>query len=102
MPPFSIFVSEFLILSAGFLAGKFVPCVILLALLALIFVGFLRHTNEMTFGVSEGPPVSERSFLMDGVLGLGLVVIFMMGFYIPGPFQRLLLEAGRVAGGVTV
>ena len=48
------------------------------------------------------PPVVEKSFLMDSVLGLGLVVIFVMGFYIPGPFQRLLLEAGRVAGGVIV
>jgi hydrogenase-4 component F len=103
MPPFSIFVSEFLILTAGFLAGKFLPCVILLVLLTLIFVGFLRHANRMTFGVPEGPPpIEEKSFLMDGVLGVGLIVIFAMGFYIPGPFQRLLLEAGRVAGGVIV
>ena len=106
MPPFSIFVSEFLILSAGFLAGKFIPCALLLILLALVFVGFLRHANQMTFGAPEEPvyltdkpPVAEKSFLMDGVLGLGLLVIFVMGFYIPGPFQRLLLEAGRVAGG---
>ena len=63
----------------------------------------------MTLGVPEGPPceaggppVAEKSFLMDGVLGLGLIVIFVMGFYIPGPFQRLLLEAGRVAGGAIV
>jgi hydrogenase-4 component F len=110
MPPFSIFVSEFLILSAGFLEGKFIPCVILLALLALIFVGFLRHANSMTFGAPEGSPGEmpgeapgpEKSLLMNGVLGLGLIVIFVMGFYIPGPFQRLLSEAGRVAGGTIV
>ncbi|MBN1688066.1 MAG: hydrogenase 4 subunit F [Candidatus Omnitrophica bacterium] len=102
MPPFSIFVSEFLILSAGFLAGKFIPCVFLLVLLALIFIGFLRHANGMTFGASEESPASEKSFLMDSVLDIGLIVIFVMGFYIPGPFQKLLLEAGRVAGGVIV
>jgi hydrogenase-4 component F len=103
MPPFSIFVSEFLILSAGFLAGKFVPCALLLILLAFILIGFLRHANRMTFGVPEGPPlVAEKSFLMDSVLGLGLIVIFVMGFYIPGPFQRLLLDASRVAGGAIV
>ena len=102
MPPFSIFVSEFLVLSAGFLAGKFVPCALLLILLALVFVGFLRHANQMTFGVPEGPPAAEKNFLMDGVLGIGLIVIFVMGFYIPSPFQRLLLEAGRVAGGAVL
>ena len=103
MPPFSIFVSEFLILSTGFLAGKFVPCALLLILLAFIFIGFLRHANRMTLGVPEGPPpVAGKSFLMDSVLGLGLIVIFVMGFYIPGPFQRLLLDASRVAGGAIV
>jgi hydrogenase-4 component F len=99
MPPFSIFVSEFSILSAGFVARKFVPCALLLLLLALIFIGFLRHANRMTFGKAGDPPHAEKSLLMDSILSVGILLIFVMGFYIPGPLQSLLLQASRVAGG---
>lgn len=99
MPPFSIFVSEFFILTAGFFSGKFIPCAILLALLALIFIGFLRHASQMTLGVAEKSSETKRSFLMDGVLCVGLIVIFVMGFYIPAPLKQLLQEASHVAEG---
>jgi hydrogenase-4 component F len=99
MPPFNIFVSEFLILSAGFQAKKFVACGILLVLLSLVFIGFLKHSNQMTFGESEKVPVKPKSLVMNGVLLVGMVLILMMGFYIPGPLQHLLQEASRVAAG---
>ncbi|HOW87024.1 MAG TPA: hydrogenase 4 subunit F [Candidatus Omnitrophota bacterium] len=127
MPPFSIFVSEFLILSAGFLGGKYISCAVLLLFLALIFVGFLRHASRMTLGGpntnqskqsgdwgrpnyhfgkeikslggSEEPPKVERSLLMDSVLVVGMIVILTMGFYIPGPLNALIQAAGRIAGG---
>lgn len=100
MPPFSIFFSEFCILSAGFLAGKWISCALLIILLTLVFIGFLRHANRMTFGVDDRPSLNtEKSFLMDSVLGTGLLVIFMMGFYIPGPLARLLHEAVNVVQG---
>ncbi len=98
MPPFSIFVSEFLILSAGFQTGRFVACAILLILLTVVFIGFLRHSNQMTFGEGEKLPAGRESFLMNGVLLAGMILILGMGFYIPGPLQHLLQEAGRVAG----
>ena len=96
---FNIFVSEFLILSAGFQAKKFVACGILLVLLSLVFIGFLKHSNQMTFGESEKVPVKPKSLVMNGVLLVGMVLILMMGFYIPGPLQHLLQEASRVAAG---
>jgi len=100
MPPFSVFFSEFCILSAGFLAKQFIPCAILLVLLALIFTGFLRQANRMTFGETEKTEMPAKSFLMDSVLVVGMIVIVVMGFYIPRPLQHLLQEASRVAGGV--
>lgn len=102
MPPFSIFVSEFFILSAGFQTGKFVACGILLILLSFIFIGFLKHSNQMTFGEFENAPVHRESFLMNGVLLVGMVLILMMGFYIPGPLQHLLQEASLVAGSASL
>ena len=52
----------------------------------------------MTLGVAEKSEMPEKSFLMDSVLAVGMIVIFVMGFYIPGPLQHLLQEASRVAG----
>lgn len=102
MPPFSIFVSEFLILSAGFAAAQFIPCSILLVLLALIFVGFLKHGNRMAFGEAEKAPAPGKSLLMDGVLCVGVVLILVMGVYIPGPLQQLLSAASRVVNGAVL
>ncbi len=98
MPPFSIFLSEFLILTAGFLAKKFFICAVLLFFLVLIFAGLLRHAGHMTFGVHSGPPLRERNILMDGVLGVGIFLIFIMGFYIPGPLHELIEQASWMMG----
>jgi hydrogenase-4 component F len=100
MPPFSIFLSEFFILTAGFFAKKFLVCAILLGLLALIFAGLLRQGSHMTFGAySGGAPLRERSVLMDGVLAVGILAIFVMGFYIPGPLHELIRQAAILAAG---
>ncbi len=100
LPPFSIFVSEFSILSGGFAAKRFMACAVLLFLLVLIFAGFLRHASNMTLGTREQEPRSEKSLLMDSVLGLGIVLVFVMGFYIPAPLQSLLESASRIVQGV--
>lgn len=100
MPPFSIFLSEFFILTAGFFAKKFLVCAVLLGLLALIFAGFLRQGSHMTFGAySGGAPLRGRSVLMDGVLAVGILAIFVMGFYIPGPLHELIRQAAILADG---
>lgn len=99
LPPFSIFVSEFFILTAGFVTKKFLISGVLLGLLALIFAGLLRQVSHMTLGSYTGTPLRERSILMDGVLGLGIVAIFVMGFYIPGPLHELIKQASLLAGG---
>ena len=99
MPPFSIFLSEFFILTAGFLARKFFICGLLLFFLALIFAGLLRHVSAMTFGSYNGGPLLKRNILMDGVLGIGLILILIMGFYIPSPLHELIRQASRVLGG---
>ena len=99
MPPFSIFLSEFTILTAGFLAKKFLMCTLLLGFLALIFAGLLRHVSHMTLGAYSGAPLRERSVLMDSILGIGIFLILMMGLYIPGPLHELIEQASHILGG---
>ncbi|MBI4387841.1 MAG: hydrogenase 4 subunit F [Candidatus Omnitrophica bacterium] len=99
LPPFSIFVSEFVILASGFIAKRFAVCAILLLLLILVFAGLLKHASSMVFGKSEQPVHSEKSLLMDGVLCIGVVLILVMGVYLPTPLNHLLQEASLVIQG---
>ncbi|MBI4549534.1 MAG: hydrogenase 4 subunit F [Candidatus Omnitrophica bacterium] len=99
LPPFSVFVSEFSILSGGFASRHFGATAAVIALLVLIFAGFVRHLSEMALGERVREPHPSRNGWMDGVLWIGLFLIVSLGIYIPGPFQDLLHGAVRVVEG---
>ncbi|MBI1975983.1 MAG: hydrogenase 4 subunit F [Candidatus Omnitrophica bacterium] len=101
LPPFGTFVSEFMILSGGFSAHRWAACGILLFLLVFIFAGFLRHASRMTFGESSASGHSQKNLWMDGVLLAGMVLILVMGFYLPSPLHQLIQKASVIAGGVS-
>ena len=102
LPPFGVFVSEFSILSGGFVAKRFVTCAVLLFLLVLIFAGFLKHGMEMAFEVGTTPAHSEKSVLMNMVIGVGLLLILGTGIYLPEPLHLLIERAAHVVqGGVS-
>ena len=93
MPPFGIFNTEFLVLSAG-IKDHLAIVVIALAGLALIFAGFLRHVVAMVMG-------SNDKGLARGESGVGtvapiivLAVILIVGsFYIPAVLRTLIISA---------
>lgn len=49
-PPFSLFVSEIMIIIAAFIKGSYFTAGLLLAFLAVIFGGFIFHFGKMLFG----------------------------------------------------
>lgn len=100
LPPFSIFVSEFSILTGGFQGRRYGAVAALILLLALIFAGFVRHLGGMTLGEKAREPHPSKNRWMDGVLWIGMILILTLGVYIPGPFQDLLASASRVVEGV--
>ncbi|MDC8452681.1 MAG: hydrogenase 4 subunit F [Candidatus Nitrosotalea sp.] len=100
MPPFNIFLSEFLVLSSGFQSGQFLVTMIVIAFLVITFAVFLRHLIKMTFG----NPVLEMKKDDLGKLAIApmiilasLVVIF--GFYIPEQLQTLVHNASSIISG---
>ncbi len=99
LPPFSIFVSEFVILVSGFSAKQYGVCAFLLFLLILIFAGLLKHASDMAFGDSQPPATMKKSLWMNSVLCVGVVIILITGFYIPNPLNRLLEGAVQVIEG---
>lgn len=99
-PPFGIFVSEFSILSAGFRHGFTWAAVIMLALIALVFIGILYFLNGMVFGKSPAmTKPGEISYLSLLAMTLSMLLIIGLGFYIPTPLNDLLHQAAAVLGG---
>jgi hydrogenase-4 component F len=103
-PPFGPFISEFTILNAAIRDGRFVIAAAFLALLALVFVGM----GSTVLAVVQGPQSDQgrATEFRDTVLTVGpplvlLMVVLLLGVYIPAPLESLLrsaaetLEVGR-------
>lgn len=100
MPPFNIFLSEFMILSSGFKSGQFIATSLVILFLVITFAVFLRHLVKMIFG----NPLSEMKKGEMGKLAIipmtilcSLVVIF--GIYIPTQLQTLIQNASTIISG---
>ena len=100
-PPFSIFQSEFLVLSAAFagghawLAALFVLCVV------TIFAGFLYHMVGLNLGAGENavavvPVCPWKTTAMACVA----VLVVVTGFGLPGPVYQMIERAAQIAGGI--
>jgi hydrogenase-4 component F len=112
MPPFNIFVSEFLILSSGFGTGQFLASSLVIAFLVVIFAGFMRHLVRMVFGSPKEPgkrlPAGAakeeggKIAIVPMMILAGLVVV--LGFYVPQPLQELAGDVAQIfsPGTVTV
>jgi len=99
-PPFGIFISELTILGAGFSNGHVLPALAVLALVAAIFVAFLRYINRMAFGApTEGVKAGEFSRLGLLAMGISTVLVVGLGVAIPSPLTTLLHQAAAVLGG---
>ncbi len=94
-PPFGIFLTKIMILSAGVKAHPLIV-VLILALTAVLFVGFFGHVVAMMFGEKTraadevATPGGERggAWLIAPPLAL-LAVALALSFYIPPFLERL-------------
>ncbi len=92
-PPFSIFISEFTILSAGFLRGHIISSVLLLLFIIIIFAGFFYNLGRMTFGTpgSEIEP-GEVSRWTLVAMAVPIVFVVILGVYLPPPFYEMIMK----------
>jgi hydrogenase-4 component F len=97
LPPFGMFVSEFALVRAGFAAGRPVVIGLVLALLAIGFVGVIAHLNRMLYGpVPTGVAVGEGSGWALVPLACCAVFLMVLGLTVPAPIDGLLVRIAEI------
>jgi hydrogenase-4 component F len=91
LPPFGLFVSEFLLVKAAIATGHVWVAAIALMLVLVAFVSLLNHLNRMLYGpVPEGVAVGERGGWRVIVLAACAVVSIVLGIVLPWPLAALI------------
>jgi hydrogenase-4 component F len=100
VPPFSIFVSELLVLRAGIGAGHWVAIAIFLTMVVIIFAGLLHHVGAMVFG-RPTDAAGRQPEAWSPLLGMMLLaaIMILLGLTIPAGFDGLLRRATEIVVG---
>jgi hydrogenase-4 component F len=91
LPPFGLFISEFLIASASYTAHPWIT-VLFLLLLLLAFASLTAHLFKMLLGepAAEGQAAGGRANrLMLGALAVNLIAMSVMGLFMPDLVRNL-------------
>jgi hydrogenase-4 component F len=99
VPPFSIFVSELMVLRAGIGPGHWLAVAIFLAMVTIIFAGLLHHISAMVFG--RPPETAGREpEAWSPLLGMALLaaIMLLLGLTIPAGLHGLFRRAAEIVG----
>ncbi|MEW5867655.1 MAG: hydrogenase 4 subunit F [Chloroflexota bacterium] len=100
-PPFNIFISKFGIISAGIQTDHLWLMIVCLLFLSVVFAAFIRVISSAVFG--EVPAGIEKGDLKATTLlpvAILMVLILILGVYVPPQIGALLNQATRVAMGM--
>jgi len=104
MPPFNIFLSEFLILGAGLKSGQFLATSLVIIFLVITFAVFLRYVIRMVFG-NPSPEIKNSSMGRLAIIPVAILgaLVLILGVYIPEQLQSLVHDASAIInqGGST-
>jgi hydrogenase-4 component F len=94
-PPFGLFLSELTIMRAGLAGANAWAVFVMLALLIVIFIGFLNHFRAMYFGEHPEAAASPRAERVAGTtfwcvlpMWLALVPLLALGLWWPAAFSH--------------
>lgn len=99
MPPFSIFQSEFTVLSAGVASGRVWGAALMVVGLVAIFAGFLVRTSRLALGPAPhgSTRVPECRWKLAAML-LVAVPVLILGVVLPAPIHELIQRAALIIG----
>jgi hydrogenase-4 component F len=91
LPPFGLFVSEFLLIQAAVLAHKTWLAALVLLLLLTAFISLLSHLNRMLYGPApEGTPAGEVRSWQIVALSIPAAILVTVGVVLPTPLAALI------------
>jgi hydrogenase-4 component F len=94
LPPFGLFVSEFLLVQAAVVAHKLWLAALILALLLTAFVALLSHLNRMLYGpASEGVHMGERRDWPVLALLVPSAILVVLGLLLPAGLATLIHQS---------
>jgi hydrogenase-4 component F len=93
--PFSVFMSEFLIIKEAFFQGRYFIVGLFLFCVLAVFFGALKHVMNVSFGSGDSVrPAAAKPRAIDILIVLGLMAaLLMLGIWIPSPFAVFLKNA---------
>jgi hydrogenase-4 component F len=99
-PPFSIFISELLIIRAGISSGHYLAVAVFLLMVVIIFAGLIHHVGLMVFGTPDENVNREKEarFSLLGMLLLTAAIV-LLGVCIPSIFNHVLTRATEIING---
>ena len=97
VPPFSLFLSEFSIVTAGISSGHTVLIVALLLLLTVVLAGFVTVISGCVLGKApETVKKGEAGWLTVAPIALMLVLVIVMGTHVPDVVSRSVDRAALI------
>lgn len=98
IPPFNIFLSKFFIIATGLGAGYNWLMILCLLLLTVVFAAFFRVISSALFGEKPDSVEKGEANWLTLIPGAVLVIlILVLGLYIPSQLMTLLNEASYLA-----
>ena len=98
-PPFSIFQSEFKILSAALAGGHGWAAFLFLAGVVTIFAGFLVHISKLSLGMPQTEPRAVECPWKLAAMVLAALPIAVIGFWLPGALYELVRQTAKIIAG---
>ena len=96
LPPFGLFVSEFLLVRAAVVTGRFWVAGVVLVLLLTVFTSLVAHLNGMLYGEAPaGVLVGERRNWPVAALAVSVGVLVVLGVALPRPISTLITQSVR-------
>jgi hydrogenase-4 component F len=97
VPPFNIFLSKFLIISAGIATGYIWFMIICMLLLMLAFVALFRMLSSVVLGEKPaGIGKGETGFITLVPIAILMIMILVLGVYMPPSLSTLLDGATKI------
>lgn len=96
-PPFNVFVSEFMIFTAGISAGHVIVMLVCLVFFTVTIAGFVQIISGSILGKNVNEvKKGDVGFITVAPLVILAVMVVIMGFAVPGPITRLVAEATSI------